>query len=96
MPDYMLVFAVPILAHLPEFTAYNDQEALTIVREALYFVMEPLISKNENFSFNFYKVSTIEFVRVVTIQFFTGSESRFRIAKRLKNPTLDHDPSPES
>ena len=56
MPDYMLVFAVPILAHLPEFTAYDDHEGLTMVREALYFVMDPLISKNENFSFNFYKV----------------------------------------
>ena len=53
MPDYMLVFAVPILAHLPEFTAYDDHEGLTMVREALYFVMDPLISKNENFSFNF-------------------------------------------
>ena len=56
MPDYMLVFAVPILAHLPEFTAYDDHEALATVKDALYFVMEPLITKNENFSFNFYKV----------------------------------------
>ena len=59
MPDYMLVFAVPILAHLPAFTAYDDQDSLTMVREALYFVLEPLITKNENFSFNFYKVSRI-------------------------------------
>ena len=58
MPDYMLVFAVPILAHLPEFTAYDDHDALTTVRDALYFVMEPLITKNENFSFNFYKVGS--------------------------------------
>ena len=36
-----------------EFTAYDDHEALTIIREALYFVMEPLLHKNENFSFNF-------------------------------------------
>ena len=59
MPDYMLVFAVPILAHLPAFTAYDDQDSLTMVKEALYFVLEPLITKNENFSFNFYKVSRI-------------------------------------
>ena len=59
MPDYMLVFAVPILAHLPAFTAYDDPDSLTMVKEALFFVLEPLITKNENFSFNFYKVGSV-------------------------------------
>jgi sister-chromatid-cohesion protein PDS5 len=55
MPDYMLIFAVPILAHIKDFVGYDNLDSLLRVQSALWFVMEPLISKNENFSFNFYK-----------------------------------------
>ena len=36
MPDYMLVFAVPILAHDPDFAEFDDIEYLTKIRACLW------------------------------------------------------------
>ena len=55
MPDYMLVFSIAALAHHPQFESTSDVETLKRLRLALWFVMEPLTSKNDNFSFGFYK-----------------------------------------
>ncbi|KAL7294326.1 hypothetical protein TKK_0012336 [Trichogramma kaykai] len=55
LPDYMLVFAVPILAHDPDFTSYTNVEHLKIVQQCLWFILEPLITKNEFYCFSFYK-----------------------------------------
>ena len=55
LPDYTLVFAVPILAQLSFYQKYDDLETLKRIQGALLFLMEPLITKNENFSFGFYK-----------------------------------------
>ena len=55
MPDYMFVFAIAVLAHHPDFESTQDVEFLKRLRTALWFVMEPLMSKNDNFSFGFYK-----------------------------------------
>jgi len=55
LPDYMLVFAVPVLAHDPEFTSNEDVEQLTRVRQCLWFILEPLMTKNEFYCFGFYK-----------------------------------------
>ncbi|CAL8109843.1 unnamed protein product [Orchesella dallaii] len=55
MPDYMLVFAVPVLTHNPRFTSHLDADQLTAMKECLWFIMEPLIVKNDSYSFGFYK-----------------------------------------
>ncbi|XP_066979416.1 sister chromatid cohesion protein PDS5 homolog B-B isoform X2 [Macrobrachium rosenbergii] len=55
MPDYMLVFAVPILVHQPEFTDPNDVSQLTRIRTCLWFILEPLMTKNDAYCFGFYK-----------------------------------------
>ena len=55
MPDYMLVFAVPVLTHDLNFTSHTDVEYLKRIRLALWFVLEPLMTKNENYSFGFYQ-----------------------------------------
>merc|ERR1719348_1238010 len=55
MPDYMLVFAVPVLTHDPAFPAHTDLEYLKRIRQALWFILEPLMLKNENYSFGFYQ-----------------------------------------
>eukprot|EP00095_Tigriopus_kingsejongensis_P010616 maker-scaffold795_size96016-snap-gene-0.21 protein:Tk10616 transcript:maker-scaffold795_size96016-snap-gene-0.21-mRNA-1 annotation:"androgen-induced proliferation inhibitor" len=55
MPDYMLVFALSILTHCHEFPSYDDEESLKRIQSALWFAMEPLMTKNDNFSFGFYK-----------------------------------------
>ncbi|XP_063982810.1 sister chromatid cohesion protein PDS5 homolog B isoform X1 [Diachasmimorpha longicaudata] len=55
LPDYMLVFAVPILAHDPEFTNHKDISQLRIIEQCLRFILEPLITKNEYYCYGFYK-----------------------------------------
>jgi len=55
MPDYMLVFAVPVLTHDPAFISHTDTEYLKRIRQALWFILEPLMLKNENYSFGFYQ-----------------------------------------
>lgn len=55
LPDYMLVFAVPILAHDPEFTSHLDVDHLKVIQQCLTFILEPLITKNEYYCYGFYK-----------------------------------------
>ena len=56
MPDYMLCFAVVILTHLPFYETNKDVHVLEQLKNALWFILEPLMVKNENFSLQFYKV----------------------------------------
>lgn len=55
LPDYMLGFAVPVLAHDPNFTNPNLRAQLTQVEKCLWLILEPLITSKEFFSFGFYK-----------------------------------------
>ena len=55
MPDYMLVFSVQLLTHDPAFTSHTDTEYLKRIRQALWFILEPLMIKNENYSYGFYQ-----------------------------------------
>ena len=51
----MLVFAVPILAHDPEFYSHTSISHLKIIQQCLWFILEPLITKNEYYCYGFYK-----------------------------------------
>ncbi|XP_071521610.1 sister chromatid cohesion protein PDS5 homolog B isoform X3 [Panulirus ornatus] len=55
MPDYMLVFAVPLLAHQPDFKDPSDVTQLTRIRSCLWYILEPLMTKNDAYCFGFYK-----------------------------------------
>ena len=55
MPDYMLVFAVPLLAHQPDLTDITDIDQLVRIKSCLWFVLEPLMTKNDAYCFGFYK-----------------------------------------
>lgn len=55
MPDYMLVFAVPVLTHHVAFTDVTDTAQLQLIRQCLWFILEPLITKNDAYCFGFYK-----------------------------------------
>lgn len=55
LPDYMLVFAVPVLAHDPHLTKWDDVQELTKAKQCLWFILEPLVTKNDYFSYGFYK-----------------------------------------
>lgn len=55
LPDYMLVFAVPVLTHDPAFTAYDNVSQLKTVKQCLWFILEPLITRNDFYCYGFYK-----------------------------------------
>ncbi|KAF9800244.1 hypothetical protein SFRURICE_010004 [Spodoptera frugiperda] len=55
LPDYMLVFAVPILTHDPSFTAYDNVAQLKVIKNCLWFILEPLITRNDFYCYGFYK-----------------------------------------
>ncbi|KAK3923322.1 Sister chromatid cohesion protein PDS5-like protein B [Frankliniella fusca] len=55
LPDYMLVFAVPVLTHHPEYKSNDDIDELNTLRQCLWFVLEPLMQKNDFYSYSFYK-----------------------------------------
>lgn len=55
LPDYMLVFAVPVLTHDPTFTAVDDSVQLKQIEKCLWLVLEPLITNKEFFCYGFYK-----------------------------------------
>ena len=56
MPDYMLCFAIALLTHLPLYESNKDVQVLEQLKSALWFILEPLMVKNENFSLQFYKM----------------------------------------
>lgn len=55
LPDYMLVFAVPVLTHDPNFTKNDDPVQLKVIEKCLWLILEPLITNKEFFCFGFYK-----------------------------------------
>ncbi|XP_055904486.1 sister chromatid cohesion protein PDS5 homolog B-A [Eupeodes corollae] len=55
LPDYMLSFAIPVLAHDPQFTNHEDRTQLKEVEKCLRFTLEPLLANKESFSYGFYK-----------------------------------------
>lgn len=55
LPDYMLVFAVPVLTHHPDYTSNQEIDELNRIRQCLWFVLEPLMQKNDFYSYSFYK-----------------------------------------
>ncbi|XP_067627164.1 sister chromatid cohesion protein PDS5 homolog B isoform X2 [Eurosta solidaginis] len=54
LPDFMLAFAIPVIAHDPIFTDYQDRNQLKHVEKCLRFILEPLMAKREAFSYSFY------------------------------------------
>lgn len=55
MPDYMLVFAIALLAHDRQFTDSQDVVQLRVMERCLWLVMEPLLNNKTDFNYAFYK-----------------------------------------
>lgn len=55
LPDYMLVFAVPVLTHDPNFTDPTNVSQLRIIERCLWLILEPLVCQKDYFCFGFYK-----------------------------------------
>lgn len=54
-PDCTMPFVIHLLAHMPFYTRYDDVGQLETVKDCLWFMMEPMVFKNENYSFTFFK-----------------------------------------
>ncbi|CAM9528228.1 sister chromatid cohesion protein PDS5 homolog B isoform X1 [Lampetra fluviatilis] len=48
LPEYMVPYTIHLLAHDPDFTKVQDVEQLKDIRECLWFILEVLMTKDEN------------------------------------------------
>ncbi|ESO11948.1 hypothetical protein HELRODRAFT_62692 [Helobdella robusta] len=54
LPDYVLPYSLHLLAHDPDLVAYDNVPALRSIKDCLLFLLEPLLTKNDTVSFEFY------------------------------------------
>ncbi|XP_064607690.1 sister chromatid cohesion protein PDS5 homolog B-like [Liolophura sinensis] len=55
LPDYVLPYTVHLLAHDPDLKTHDHLEALTNIKDCLWFILEPLMTKNDDYNYNFYR-----------------------------------------
>ncbi|XP_074443950.1 sister chromatid cohesion protein PDS5 homolog A isoform X2 [Larus michahellis] len=55
LPEYVVPYMIHLLAHDPDFTKPQDVDQLRDVKECLWFMLEVLMTKNENNSHAFMK-----------------------------------------
>ncbi|XP_022079543.1 sister chromatid cohesion protein PDS5 homolog A-B-like [Acanthaster planci] len=60
LPEYVIPYTIHLLAHDPDFTNLKDLEGLRDTKECLWFILEPLVSKNDNCSFMRKLIETIK------------------------------------
>lgn len=77
-PECVMPFVIHLLAHAPFFNQYDDVAQLQIVKDCLWFIMEPLVLKNDQFSFSFFK-RTFENIKTCI--------------DKVSPTTSEHDPS---
>ncbi|XP_076468516.1 sister chromatid cohesion protein PDS5 homolog A-like isoform X1 [Babylonia areolata] len=53
LPDYVLPYTIHLLAHDPDFKSFDDVESLKNLKECLWFLMEPLIGRTEDYNYAF-------------------------------------------
>lgn len=54
LPDYILPFAVAVLAHSTLLEVCTNVDQLKVVEQCLNFILEPLVSNKETFCFSLY------------------------------------------
>lgn len=53
LPDYVIPYTIHLLAHDPDFKSYEDVDSLKSLKECLWFMMDLLTHKNEEFNYAF-------------------------------------------
>lgn len=51
LPDFVLAYAIHLLAHDPDWSTIDDTARLLSIKSALWFVLEPIMSGANNYSF---------------------------------------------
>ncbi|XP_074650507.1 sister chromatid cohesion protein PDS5 homolog A-like [Tubulanus polymorphus] len=54
LPEYVLPYTIHLLAHDPDFVRPDDVEMLASLKECLWFILEPLMMKNEQYNYTFF------------------------------------------
>ncbi|KAE8627326.1 hypothetical protein XENTR_v10006944 [Xenopus tropicalis] len=62
LPEYVVPYTVHLLAHDPDYVKVQDIEQLKDIKECLWFVLEILMSKNENNSHAFIR-KMVEYIK---------------------------------
>lgn len=55
VPECVMPFVIHLLANMPFYTQHDDIDQLEKIKECLWFILEPLVLKNELYSFSFFK-----------------------------------------
>ncbi|CAH8547026.1 unnamed protein product [Schistosoma rodhaini] len=63
LPDYVLPYVIYLLSHDSKWTKLDDVEILNKIKSALWFIMEPIMSHGENFSFLRKIIEKIKYAR---------------------------------
>ncbi|XP_059168056.1 sister chromatid cohesion protein PDS5 homolog A-B-like isoform X2 [Physella acuta] len=53
LPDYVIPYTIHLLAHDPDFKSYEDVDSLKSLKECLWFMMDPLTHKHEDYNYAF-------------------------------------------
>jgi len=53
LPDYVIPYTIHLLAHDPDFKSYEDVDSLKSLKECLWFMLEPLTHKHEDYNYAF-------------------------------------------
>ncbi|VDM31355.1 unnamed protein product [Hydatigera taeniaeformis] len=51
LPDFVLAYTIHLLAHDPDWEKPDDVTRLTVVKSALWFIMEPIMAGGNNYTF---------------------------------------------
>ncbi|CAI2728920.1 unnamed protein product [Schistosoma spindalis] len=63
LPDYVLPYVIYLLSHDSKWAKLDDVEILNKIKSALWFIMEPIMSHGENFSFLRKIIEKIKYAR---------------------------------
>ena len=61
LPDYVLPYALHLLAHDTDLTEHDNVQALISIRECIWFVLDPLV-KGRGYSYDFFR-KMIEYIK---------------------------------
>ncbi|BFZ14836.1 hypothetical protein BsWGS_17875 [Bradybaena similaris] len=53
LPDYVIPYTIHLLAHDPDFKSYEDIESLKSLKECMWFMLDPLTHKHEDYNYAF-------------------------------------------
>uniref|UniRef100_A0A8C6YIU3 PDS5 cohesin associated factor A n=1 Tax=Naja naja TaxID=35670 RepID=A0A8C6YIU3_NAJNA len=96
LPEYVVPYMIHLLAHDPDFTKQQDIDQLRDIKECLWFMLEVLMTKNENNSHAFMKKMT-ESIKLTQDKLYTvcdvalcviNSKSALCNAECPKDPVL--------